>query len=427
MRYWHALVSTTEPTAMSVNIIYDLSTLLLGLSSPTPTGFESVDLTLVNHIVENYSDEVDGVLLTGLGPVLLKPKVFERLLDRLDRTWGESGSPDCDPHYQAIRRQLLGMPPAGKSKIDSKHLKRAKAWASMAGIALRSSLPLSIPKKSIFIHTGQFPHDSLFRWLDFKPGVKSVFFVHDLLPLRHPEWFTESNTRTHRKFLDIVVRRASACIVNTKVVAAELSQYLRDNHRFDVPILVEATPSKATVDTPADLELKKTAYFIICGTIEARKNHSLLIDVWRQLAMSSIPHPPKLVIAGARGWRNDNVFAALDDDPLIRANIIEATGLSTNGLFALIRNAAALLIPSFDEGYGLPLIEAQSLGTPVIASDIAVFREIAGEGVSFYNPFDADAWKVAIETVAMDPEAARASSPAARAPFGKLRSFIESI
>ncbi len=76
-------------------------------------------------------------------------------------------------------------------------------------------------------------------------------------------------------------------------------------------------------------------YMLVSGTIEPRKNHALLLEVWRRLG----PDAPKLIVAGRRGWANDAVFAMLDARP---ANVLELPGLSSAALARLVQRAAAL-------------------------------------------------------------------------------------
>ena len=109
---------------------------------------------------------------------------------------------------------------------------------------------------------------------------------------------------------------------------------------------------------------------VICSTIEPRKNHLLLLEVWRELVRRDGPGTPKLVLVGGRGWKFEAVAALLDRSPALRGHVVEASGLTTPSLKRLLDGARALLMPSFAEGYGLPVVEAQIAGVPVIASDI---------------------------------------------------------
>ncbi len=127
--------------------------------------------------------------------------------------------------------------------------------------------------------------------------------------------------------------------------------------------------------------------FLVCGTIESRKNHLLLFQIWRLLAERHGAAAPRLVVVGRRGWEAESAIDMLERCPGVRAHVIEASGLSTHGLAALMRSCTALLMPSFTEGYGIPVVEAAASGLPVIASDIAVHREIADGFALFRDPW----------------------------------------
>lgn len=101
---------------------------------------------------------------------------------------------------------------------------------------------------------------------------------------------------------------------------------------------------------------------------------------------------PYLVLIGQRGWEAEQVFDLLDRCEIIKSRVIEFSTTCDTELKALLQGAKALLFPSFVEGYGLPLVEAQSLGIPVLASEIVVFEEI-GQGIpEFIDVLDTMRW-----------------------------------
>ena len=124
------------------------------------------------------------------------------------------------------------------------------------------------------------------------------------------------------------------------------------------------------------------------GTIEPRKNHALLLDVWDGLAQGGgdIPH---LFIIGNRGWADPALLARLDAQP---AGVTELRGLSDGAVAALVAGARALLFPTLAEGYGLPPLEAAALGTPVVCTDLTVLRETLLDYPVYLHPSDSYAW-----------------------------------
>jgi len=184
-----------------------------------------------------------------------------------------------------------------------------------------------------------------------------------------------------------------------------------------------------------DATLARSNYFVAINTIEPRKNHLLLLDVWRELARLGAA-APKLVLIGKRGWKSDIVTGAIDSEPALRSLIVEAAGLSDAGLQTLLASANALLAPSFAEGYGLPIVEALTLRTPVIASDIPVFREVSQQRAVFRNPGDLAGWVEATKALSQRDstlaEQARSAASAylpmtGEAYFAAVEAFLASL
>jgi len=142
---------------------------------------------------------------------------------------------------------------------------------------------------------------------------------------------------------------------------------------------------------------------------------------------------PLLVIVGQRGWEAELAQAMVDRDPLIHAHVAEHGRADDATLAALIAGARALLMPSFAEGFGLPVVEALQLSTPVIASDLPVFQEIAGTIPTLLDPTDGPGWLAAVQAFCHDsPERTRqlAAMPGYRAPtwddhFGQVETWLK--
>jgi glycosyltransferase involved in cell wall biosynthesis len=107
--------------------------------------------------------------------------------------------------------------------------------------------------------------------------------------------------------------------------------------------------------------------------------------------------PPQLVIIGRRGWENENIIDMIERCQVLQGVVEEHNVMSDDDVRSLLLGARALLLPSFAEGFGLPLAEALALGVPAICSDINALREVGGDVPEFLDPLDGPAWMQAIE------------------------------
>ena len=171
-------------------------------------------------------------------------------------------------------------------------------------------------------------------------------------------------------------------------------------------------------------------FFVLCSTLEPRKNHLMILAVWRELVARLGGSAPKLVLIGTRGWHYDPIVDLIERSPALRTHVVETNGLSTPGLKRLIDNACAVLMPSFGEGYGLPVHEALVAGAPVLASDVSAFREIDAPGLTLLSPLDGEAW---LEAVAALVGQERRDTTSHQPPetwsgyFAALDDFIEAL
>ena len=243
-------------------------------------------------------------------------------------------------------------------------------------------------------HTGLDSHGFL-KWVS-KTDVRPIYFVHDLIPITHPQFCRDGEEARHRKRMSTVLKTGCGVIGNSQATLDELTRFARMENLPELPgvaaWLGTTRFESRTLSEPAP----DRAIFVIVGTIEARKNHLLLLNIWKRLVARFGSQAPRLLIIGQRGWEAEHVFNVLDRDETLRGHVAELGACSDDELSSHLRSARALLFPSHAEGYGLPLVEALGLGVPVIASDLPVFREI-GQGIPGLLPTgDETAWQTAI-------------------------------
>ena len=295
--------------------------------------------------------------------------------------------------------ERLGRHWSDGARAEQRRLRRRDLRYLLAPSRLARLLGGELPQGAIFLHAYHSPFPAMFRWLKARPDLKPVFFVHDLLALQMPEYFTPEHVAYERRWHEVLVDHGAAAIVNSAAVKADLESFLEDRNAKAIPILAAPIPVDPVfcADDLADPALREDNYFVVCGTIEPRKNHLLLLQVWRELVRRCDDAAPKLLVLGRRGWKNQNVVELLERSNPLRGRVVEKSGLSSHALARLMANSRAVLMPSFGEGYGLPIAEALAAGAPVIASDIPVFRESEGLGaVTFVSPLDGMGWLAAV-------------------------------
>jgi glycosyltransferase involved in cell wall biosynthesis len=385
-------------------LVYDITRLVTRVLDRTPNGIDRVDFAMANHFVDSAQADRSGLMITALGPRVLDPRAAREAIDNIRKHWGEDEEPDSDEYFLGVAAAIDGGPRAAKriSKGRKGQYAEALAWIRRHGFPIGSSPKSFLADGGVYLNVSQFlvEFDSLFSWHGDRPDIDNVFFVHDLLPLETPEYFKPRERPRHERRLRTLARRGRAAIVSTHVVREGLQRRLAALGRRDMPILAAPLPADLTFSARSSAEspvaVARRPYFVICGTIEPRKNHLLLLHVWRDIAAELGDRAPKLVVIGERGWENEHVIDLLERCPGLRGHVIEASGLSTPSVKRLILGARALLMPSFAEGYGLPVVEALAAGVPVIASDIPVFREVGGGRLMMIDPTDGPKWREAI-------------------------------
>lgn len=261
---------------------------------------------------------------------------------------------------------------------------------------------------SLYLNVGHTGLDStaLPVWLA-QAGVRPIFLVHDLIPLTHPEYCRAGEEEKHRRRIEHLLHSGAGVIGNSADTITALTRFAA----------LRGLPMPATIVAPLGAGVRRNPsspprlhpYFVMLGTIEGRKNHLIILNLWRKLAARLGGDAPHLVIIGQRGWESEQAVDMLERCTPLRSLVTELPECGDAMLCAYLEHARALLFPSFVEGYGMPLIEALDQGTPVIASDLPVFRELVGDIPDYLSPIDGLGWLAAISDYAQPDSAQRAA------------------
>lgn len=235
--------------------------------------------------------------------------------------------------------------------------------------------------------------------LAFAPPVRTplVVTIHDLFPLSNPEQFTARGARVMAAGLRRAVERADLVICPTHAVAAEVAELGVGPDRLRVAhwgVDTLAVDDIAVEDMRRRHQLQGR-YLLFVGALVPRKNVSVLID-----AMTKLDADLQLVVVGPDGWNGEPERLRSRAGQKVRF----LGQVQRADLHALLRDAVALCIPSFREGFGLPAAEAMSHGTPVLHSLCPALSEVVGAGGIGTDARDVDGWAEAIARIDHDPE-----------------------
>ena len=362
-------------------IVLDLSRLLSRAGRETPTGIDRVELAYAEHLIAT-DPAARFSTTTPCGGLGLVPRhMAEAFVAALGAAWRSSA--DIAGDQRNVRS--LGW--------------RGRLAALVGGeLRLFGALRKGGERRPVYLLVSHhhLEKPAIFERLKARAGARFVCLIHDLIPMEFPEYAKPGQADNHRRRIETAIRFADTLIVNSGVTRDALRPHL-DRAGHDTPVLVAPLgldlPDHPTGAAPPPLP---RPYFVYIGTIEARKNHLLLLNLWRQLAADLGSAVPLLVLIGQRGWETENVVDMLDRCPALRGAVIEHNTLPDSEMVRLLKGARALLLPSFAEGFGFPLIEAFGVGVPALCSDIPALRETGGAVAEYLDPLDGPGWRAAI-------------------------------
>lgn len=236
-----------------------------------------------------------------------------------------------------------------------------------------------------------------------RQGVKVAALVYDLLPLEHPEWFERSLVEVFDTALTAQARHADAVFAISRHSAESFRSWTR-RRGIDAPEPVvvgmgaDLLPSGAVAGgaTPVDPALAERPYVLSVGTVEPRKNHALLLDVFDRLERRDPPVELDLVVVGRPGWSNEELVRRLERRVLDDRRVHWFRDADDDLLSSLYEHARVVAVPSFSEGFGLPVVEAFLHGVPVVASRAGALPEAGGDLAEYVDPADPDGWADAL-------------------------------
>ncbi len=274
-------------------------------------------------------------------------------------------------------------------------------------------------------------------------GCPNLVTIHDLVPLRLP-YLTLDNKRYLYALLSELCRDADHIVTVSEHSRRDIMKFFgvpetRITNTWQasaLPVNLLNRPAEEAAQDVANLfDLGPGGYFLFLGALEPKKNVLRLIDAY---ATSGSARP--LVIAGGAGWQNDVELERINDERFSRYRLSRGTiapykqvrrisYLPLEQLVSLIRGARALLFPSLYEGFGLPVLEAMMLGTPVMTSNVTSLPEVAGDAAMCVDPYDVAGMAQAIRVLDADSDlcAELAERGLARADFFSMERYTRRL
>jgi len=235
-------------------------------------------------------------------------------------------------------------------------------------------------------------------------GGEIVACIFDLIPELYPHACHEATVPRYRAWLRKALVESDAFLAISRTVAGELADYVAASglpHRpglkigwFQCGADLSAPATQAPREKIAASVGGGAPVFLMVGTIEPRKGHRVAMQAFDALWRNGVD--ARLVIVGRRGWFEEAIIAAIRSHAEFGERLFWFDDVDDGELSYLYDHARALILPSYAEGFGLPIVEAAMRGRPVICSDIPVFREVGRDGALYFRVNDPDALAEAI-------------------------------
>lgn len=225
--------------------------------------------------------------------------------------------------------------------------------------------------------------------------VPAVVTVHDISFLTHPETHAEASRRHYEAAMRSWRRARGVIVLSQHMRAAILERKLVDEARVTV---IPNAPGLSAASGACGGRVWPGPFALMVGTIQPRKNVALAAGAF---GASTFAQQGMLLIAGALGYRGAEIVGAVRREP--RTECVRFLGrVSDEMLVGLLAQAEFVLMPSLDEGFGLPALEAMACGTPVIAARAGTVPEVVGEDALLLEPNDVEGWTAVIDQLAGD-------------------------
>ena len=233
------------------------------------------------------------------------------------------------------------------------------------------------------------------RWLLYpqlrKRNVQVGVYVHDVIVFSHPQFVSDDSLVRFPAYMGAVYDYADVIFTNTEFTKSEILRLAKKvGCARDIPCVIavpggdfsrSAKESAEDIDARAVEIAERGKYCLMVSTIEARKNHQVLMDAF-DAGLAEMGY--QMVFVGRPGWKVEKLLQRIDEHPLNGTQLHSLQHLNNETVQYLYENAKFVLFPSYIEGFGLATVEAMCYGTPAILSDVPVMKEVGGKYCDYF-------------------------------------------
>lgn len=359
----------------------------------TVTGVQRVVLRVVGHLVATHGpDAIRGI---AWHPKLRRAVEID--LSFLDPQYRFEAR-----HAEFVRDMAIPYDAGGADRTPLRRLAAKLGrlrWrlGGASGFGGRLSRPTLTPSDRIFVPVPTLRNDPYVAFLAGRKAAGNAVFqlIHDVIPVKLPDLAKPGHEVEFRRFLDRAPDYVSSFLCVSDQTEADLREVMPVTGAgiptCVVPLAHEFAGDAAEDVTvgPAVRALAATTPFVLCvGTIEVRKNAYALVQVWDRLRAELGDRLPRLILAGQRGWRTEDLFDLLARTGNLGGTVAVAETPTDAELAFLYRRCLFTIFPSLYEGWGLPIGESLWFGKHCIASKTSSMPQVGGDLADYVDPQD---------------------------------------
>jgi len=247
----------------------------------------------------------------------------------------------------------------------------------------------------VILYLNHFPYSKhkAVQYFKEQSGGKVIYIIHDILPIRYPQFFCEGEKEVFEKWLQDTTRYASAYVAVSRTTYNDLLHYMDEKGICTDTFFMGSIRLGADINVSGDKMVKVSkniqkvfdnrSIYLIVSTIEPRKNHQYLLDTFDKIWEKDID--ATLLIVGKVGWLTKKLVVRIQNHSLYEKRLFMYNDVNDSDLIYCYQHAKYFLFPSYAEGFGLPIVESISYDLPVLASDIAIHREIGKDSIEYFD------------------------------------------